>query len=151
MTRRSDPHYQQSSQIKQLRSQETVAQCDVRSGYRNQVTVGLASLSSSPSPKNDGSARTPPGGGPMHRVRLSALVTAFADPAGLSAREREIVRFSAAGEHRKAIADRLGCSVKTIDEYWRRIRVKTGMPSELSIVAELLRRALQEVPQGDLR
>ena len=60
------------------------------------------------------------------------------DAAALSAREREIFALLGEGLRTRAVAERLGVSVKTIETHEGRMKVKLGVPS----VAALARRAL---------
>jgi DNA-binding CsgD family transcriptional regulator len=73
---------------------------------------------------------------------LAAMVGQFADEHGLSGGERETVRLAAEGLVSKEIAERRQQSVKTVDSYWARIYIKTGLGSQREILSALLRRAL---------
>ncbi len=53
----------------------------------------------------------------------------------LSGRQAEIVRMALQGCNRKATAAEIGCSVKTVEGYWRRIYEKTGAGSEREVVS----------------
>ena len=56
----------------------------------------------------------------------------------LSPRESQTVTLLTVGETTKSAADRLGISIKTLDIYLHKIRVKTGGRSTLEAVAILL-------------
>ncbi len=66
-------------------------------------------------------------------------IVEFAYRLGLSVREATVLVLAAgSGLHRKAAADRLGCSPGTVDTYWRRILRKSGQSSQLELLAVLL-------------
>ena len=57
----------------------------------------------------------------------------------LSQREREVAALYALhGLQNKEMADRMCLSVKTIEQYWQRIAVKTGMSSIPAVRRHLL-------------
>ena len=74
--------------------------------------------------------------------RIYALVADTGQLYGLSDRESGVLLGGALGTPSKAVATELGCSSKTVDEYWRRIYRKTGCSSRQEIIALLLRRAV---------
>jgi DNA-binding NarL/FixJ family response regulator len=47
----------------------------------------------------------------------------------LSPQQRALLAYDAQGLKRAAIAEALGVSVETVDEYWRRIRARLDAPS----------------------
>ncbi|HYR57613.1 MAG TPA: response regulator transcription factor [Chthoniobacteraceae bacterium] len=59
---------------------------------------------------------------------------------GLTPREREVLQLLAEGNNNREVAERLGCSVKTIETHRARIIRKLGVGS----LAELVRYALRE-------
>jgi DNA-binding CsgD family transcriptional regulator len=69
---------------------------------------------------------------------VGAFVHRFAVHHGLSARETTVLALAAAGLHRKESASRLGCSLGTVDTYWRRIFRKTGRTSQSELFVALL-------------
>jgi DNA-binding NarL/FixJ family response regulator len=56
----------------------------------------------------------------------------------LSPRERGVIGLFCAGHANKEIADRLGLSERTVDEYWKRIFAKANCRSQREIVALLV-------------
>jgi len=73
---------------------------------------------------------------------LVAFIERFGRCYGLSPQQLNLLHFAATGVARKESAARSGCSVKTVEEHWRRIYHKTGCASELQVVAILLRSIL---------
>lgn len=73
---------------------------------------------------------------------VTDVVHGFAREHKLSRRECEVLSLTCEGMHTKRIALELGCSSKTIEEYWCRIYSKTGRFSRLEVVSSLLRRAV---------
>ncbi len=69
-------------------------------------------------------------------------------PSGLSVREREVLRFVAEGLSSKEIADRLGLSVRTIENHRAAISRATGLRSSAQLALHALRLGLVELPQG---
>lgn len=69
---------------------------------------------------------------------VGTLVHQFAAHHALSARETTVLALAAAGHHRKESASRLGCSLGTVDTYWRRIFRKTGRTSQSELFVALL-------------
>jgi len=65
------------------------------------------------------------------------------DLSSLSAREREVVSYAAAGRIDKEIAKELGISVNTLRTYWSRIRQKLGRVPRYSMVAQYIEEAAQ--------
>lgn len=78
--------------------------------------------------------------------KLRALVARFRDKYRLSQREATLLELGARGLSSKEAADRLACSIKTVDEHWRRIYVKWKLASRPRIVAAILFAALSEAP-----
>lgn len=74
--------------------------------------------------------------------RLDVVLGRLADSYALSRRERQVLGLTMCGVHTKAIASQLGCSPKTVEEYWRRMYRKTGKRAKLEIVAEVLAESL---------
>ena len=75
---------------------------------------------------------------------LEDLVSRVGGRHGLALREVEVLKLSACGFGSKEIAGQLGCSPKTVDEYWRRIYFKWGSRSRQRIVAESVAEAIAE-------
>jgi two-component system nitrate/nitrite response regulator NarL len=67
-----------------------------------------------------------------------------AEPSPLSQREREILRFTAAGESATDIAARLFLSPATVKTHLQRIYQKLGVSDRAAAVAEAMRRGLLE-------
>jgi DNA-binding CsgD family transcriptional regulator len=76
------------------------------------------------------------------------VVAAFADRYELSGRETAVIALAAAGLHRKAAADRLGCSAATIDTYWRRVFKKSSTKFQSEVMGALFRMATSEQSRG---
>jgi DNA-binding NarL/FixJ family response regulator len=70
---------------------------------------------------------------------IQRLVGEFGVEVSLSPRQLEIVTLAVGGLARKEIAFRLGCSLKTIEGYWRRIYEKAGCRSDAEVVARFIR------------
>jgi DNA-binding CsgD family transcriptional regulator len=68
-----------------------------------------------------------------------AVVEAFSATYGLSAQQSEVLRLTVSGLHAKEVADRLGCSRRTIDAHWTRIFAKTETNSQIAVLASLIR------------
>jgi DNA-binding CsgD family transcriptional regulator len=77
---------------------------------------------------------------PPHQIER--LVARFGGRHVLSARQTEMIQMAIAGVHRKEIAARMGCSLKTIEGYWKRIHEKTACTSDAEVVARFIREAL---------
>src|SRR5262245_24777638 len=60
----------------------------------------------------------------------------------LSPQQLACLRLSLSGLARKESAGVVGCSIKTVEEHWRRIYVKTGCRSELGVLAKFVRASL---------
>jgi DNA-binding CsgD family transcriptional regulator len=58
---------------------------------------------------------------------------------GLSERECAVLASGIEGCSMKETAARLDLSVKTVETYWKRIYVKTGMRTQLEVIAMVLR------------
>ena len=58
-----------------------------------------------------------------------------------------MLELCASGVHRKEIAWRLGCTISTVDTYWRRIVQKTGFATSSEVLAAILYLALSARPQ----
>lgn len=83
------------------------------------------------------------GGEPSsYAIALDALVQLVGKRHSLTAREMDVLRLAATGLHTKAVAAELGCSSKTVEEYWRRMLRKTAICSRQVLVAELLAEAI---------
>lgn len=87
---------------------------------------------------------------------VGLVLRRFAAHHGLSARETMVLALAAAGLHRKESASRLGCSLGTVDTYWRRIFRKTGRTSQAELFVALLSFAMVDAalaprdgPEGD--
>jgi DNA-binding CsgD family transcriptional regulator len=63
----------------------------------------------------------------------------FASDYRLSGRETDLLRQAAEGRSMKETAFACGISLKTVENYWRRIYVKTGKDAQLAVVAMLFR------------
>ncbi len=64
----------------------------------------------------------------------------------LASREREVLLLTASGMHTKAVASALGCSTKTVEEYWKRIFQKVSQHSRQLIIAMVVAEALSPTP-----
>jgi DNA-binding CsgD family transcriptional regulator len=73
---------------------------------------------------------------------LSSFIERFAGLHRLSRHQTAVVGFAASGLCRKESARILACSLKTVDEHWRRVYLKTGCGSEPQVMAKLLAFAL---------
>jgi len=73
------------------------------------------------------------------------FVAAFADACGLSRRESEVLCLSATGVRQKEVAALLHCSPQTVETYWRRITIKTGIGCREEILPRLLAVALKRL------
>lgn len=71
------------------------------------------------------------------------VVREFSHLHSLSRREAEVLAMSARGISRKEAAFRLGCSVGSVDTYWRRMLKKTLSESPSQVIASLLSLALE--------
>jgi DNA-binding CsgD family transcriptional regulator len=72
------------------------------------------------------------------REPLSRFIERFSRLHRLSPHQTAVVWFAASGHCRKESAVRMGCSLKTVEEHWRRVYLKTGCGSEPKVVAKLL-------------
>jgi DNA-binding CsgD family transcriptional regulator len=72
--------------------------------------------------------------------RIVQAVAGFAEECHLSERETDVLRSAAQGLSMKEAAGKLGISAKTVNDYWSRIYAKTGLRSQLAVVAQLLRK-----------
>ena len=88
---------------------------------------------------------------PTAQALVRSLVDLFSNDYSLSPREANVLLLATAGLHRKKIADRLGCSVATIDTYWRRLFKKTGTTSQCQVFAVLIIRAVTRNDPTSLR
>jgi DNA-binding NarL/FixJ family response regulator len=75
---------------------------------------------------------------------LAPFIERFARRYRLSPHQTAVVTFAAAGLCRKESADQMACSLKTVDEHWRRVYDKAGCASAPQVVAKLLLFALTE-------
>jgi len=76
-------------------------------------------------------------------VRLNAMTAAPPTyPAGLSAREVEVLRLIAAGQTNREIAATLSISVKTVLNHVTHILAKTNLPNRAAAVAFALQHDL---------
>jgi len=74
----------------------------------------------------------------LDRGALAPFVERFGQSHGLSPQQVSLLNFAATGRARKESAALTGCSLKTVEEHWRRIFRKTGCTSDLQVVANLL-------------
>ena len=74
----------------------------------------------------------------------AVVVEQFAATHGLSVRETGVLQLAASGFHRKETAYRLGCSLGTVDTYWRRLLRKTGCQDQWRLYADLLLFAISQ-------
>jgi DNA-binding CsgD family transcriptional regulator len=72
-----------------------------------------------------------------------AAIREFARHHELSKREHEVLALGARGLIAKEIAAEIGCSARTVEEYWSRIFLKVGIRSRAAILAKLLERACE--------
>lgn len=72
----------------------------------------------------------------------SRFIESFSGFYRLSPQQTAVLGFAANGLCRKESASRMSCSLKTVDEHWRRVYAKTGCGSEPQVVAKLLLFAL---------
>jgi DNA-binding NarL/FixJ family response regulator len=122
---------------------------DRPTAVREALAAGAAGIVSKSSPIDDviAAIRTVAQGEPLNNVEWASAVEGdreFAD-AQLSARERDVLRFYAAGLPLKVVAERLGIAYSTAKENITRVRVKyveVGRPAPTKI--DLLRRAIED-------
>ena len=69
---------------------------------------------------------------------VRGLVDRVGDRYLLANRERQVLCLSAIGRDTKTIAKMLGCSCKTVEEYWQRMFKKVGEKSRQGIAARVL-------------
>lgn len=69
----------------------------------------------------------------------------FGGESPLSERESQILKLMANGSNTKEIADELGCSVKTVDYYRKRLMTKLGAHSVAGLIKYAIRRGLTTV------
>lgn len=69
---------------------------------------------------------------------VAAVVASYARRHRLSTRETSVLQLTAGGVHRKETAARLRCGIATVDTYWRRILRKTGLASQVEVLAAVL-------------
>ena len=79
---------------------------------------------------------------PAGQAALGRLVDTFSAEKDLSAAEAYVVRLAADGLTTRQIANLRQISTKTVDQYWARIYLKTGAPSQRVLLSHLLKRAL---------
>ena len=77
---------------------------------------------------------------------LSSFIERFSGLYRLSPHQTAVVGFAAIGLCRKESARCMACSLKTVDEHWRRVYVKTGCGSEPQVISKLLVFALTQRP-----
>jgi DNA-binding CsgD family transcriptional regulator len=77
---------------------------------------------------------------------LGGPVETVGDRYDLTQRERDVLRLTASGLHTKAVASQLGCSAKTVEEYWHRMFRKITCGSREEIVTMVLVEALARRP-----
>jgi DNA-binding CsgD family transcriptional regulator len=82
--------------------------------------------------------------GPTIASLVRIAVVRFAGHYRLSTRETSALHLAAMGVHRKETAAHLGCGIATVDTYWRRVLRKTGLTSQMEVLAALLNFALGE-------
>jgi DNA-binding NarL/FixJ family response regulator len=70
---------------------------------------------------------------------LAGLVDRFSGLHRLSPQQATLLTFAVSGICRKQAAARLGSSLKTVEEHWRRIYAKVGCASESEVIARFLR------------
>lgn len=71
-----------------------------------------------------------------HPIR--ALAQRYGGMMSLSPRQTNLIYFAITGMSRKEAAAYLGCSVKTVEGYWRRIYQKCGCCSDAEVVARFI-------------
>jgi len=74
--------------------------------------------------------------------QVQQLAEEFGRGYNLSPQQSQLVQLAVAGLHRKEVAARLACSLKTIEGYWKRIYEKTGCASEAEVVSKFIREKL---------
>ena len=82
---------------------------------------------------------------------FEGFILDFARAHSLSPQQSALLRLSAMGVCRKEGAAQLVCSLKTVEEHWRRVYHKTGCTSEAQVVARFLRWALFRAGQIECR
>jgi DNA-binding CsgD family transcriptional regulator len=80
----------------------------------------------------------------LEKGRLQYVVGLVATRYTLGRQERRVLLRAAAGIDTKEIAHDLGCSPKTVEEYWMRILRKSGLQSRNRVIAEILAEALSK-------
>jgi two-component system, NarL family, invasion response regulator UvrY len=64
----------------------------------------------------------------------------------LSTREREVLRGFAKGENPKALADRIGCSTKTVQNHLSMLKEKLNVQEPAELVHYAIRHGYVEAP-----
>jgi DNA-binding CsgD family transcriptional regulator len=74
---------------------------------------------------------------------LDRLVRDFSAEWRLSPKQTSLVGMAVAGHHRKEVAHRLACSLKTVEGYWKRIYEKTNSQSQAEVVSKFIHHAFE--------
>jgi DNA-binding NarL/FixJ family response regulator len=69
---------------------------------------------------------------------LSRFIESFSRLYRLSPHQSAVLGFAARGLCRKESAQRMACSLKTVDEHWRRVYAKSACTSEPEVMSKLL-------------
>jgi DNA-binding NarL/FixJ family response regulator len=87
---------------------------------------------------------------------VATLIEHFGVCHRLSQREQQVLALGASGLLLKEAAHELGCSQRTVEEYWQRIFTKVRVRTKVEILARLLRLATtgplatqKDRPDGD--
>jgi DNA-binding CsgD family transcriptional regulator len=76
---------------------------------------------------------------------LFSRVASFSRSLKLSEQQTAVLASAARGLSRKEFAAECGCSVKTVEEHWRRVFRKSGYHSEIALLARILRDAVDDL------
>src|SRR4051812_17723285 len=69
---------------------------------------------------------------------IRVLAQRYGDRMSLSPRQTNLIYFAITGMARKEAAAYLGCSLKTVEGYWKRIYQKCGCCSDAEVVARFI-------------